>query len=193
MRDSILIDVYDFDFTIYKGDASLDFWKYCIKRHPVLLGLFPLQMLVFLLMKAHLISDEQGKGIFFCFLRFLKDARRDVMGFWEENDKKIVKWFCVKTDEVDSSIVISASPEFLLIPICKKLEVSKLIATNMDIYTGRIYGKNCKGVEKVNRLKYEFDNCVIRRMYSDSLLHDAPLFDLAQEKIHVIYGDCHKI
>ena len=30
------MNVYDFDKTIYDGDASLDFWKFSVKRKPSL-------------------------------------------------------------------------------------------------------------------------------------------------------------
>lgn len=34
------IDVYDFDGTIYDGDSTVDFTRFCLRRHPgVLAGL----------------------------------------------------------------------------------------------------------------------------------------------------------
>ena len=30
----MLIDVYDFDGTIYDGDSTVDLVKFCIRRHP---------------------------------------------------------------------------------------------------------------------------------------------------------------
>ena len=40
MRDNAM-NVYDFDKTIYRGDSTMDFWRYCLKRYPkaVLAGL----------------------------------------------------------------------------------------------------------------------------------------------------------
>ena len=34
----MLIDVYDFDGTIYYGDSTVDLVKFCIRRHPSLLA-----------------------------------------------------------------------------------------------------------------------------------------------------------
>ena len=31
----MLIDVYDFDGTIYDGDSTVDFVRFCLRRHPV--------------------------------------------------------------------------------------------------------------------------------------------------------------
>ena len=28
------IDVYDFDGTIYDGDSTVDFTRFCLRRHP---------------------------------------------------------------------------------------------------------------------------------------------------------------
>ena len=38
------MNVYDFDKTIYDGDASLDFWKYSVKRQPLLVFYLPYQV-----------------------------------------------------------------------------------------------------------------------------------------------------
>ena len=37
----MLIDVYDFDGTIYDGDSTVDLVKFCIRRHPSLLSGLP--------------------------------------------------------------------------------------------------------------------------------------------------------
>ena len=52
----------------------------------------------------------------------------------------------------NTDIIISASPEFLLKPVSKKLKF-KLIATKVDKKRGLFLGKNCYGKEKVKRWK----------------------------------------
>ncbi len=32
------IDVYDFDGTIYDGDSTVDFTRFCLRRHPAVPG-----------------------------------------------------------------------------------------------------------------------------------------------------------
>ena len=32
------IDVYDFDGTIYDGDSTVDFTRFCLRRHPAVLA-----------------------------------------------------------------------------------------------------------------------------------------------------------
>ena len=49
-----------------------------------------------------------------------------------------MKWYMKQQKEDD--IIISASPDFLLRPICKRLGIHSLNASNVNIYTGKIEG-----------------------------------------------------
>ena len=46
--------------------------------------------------------------------------------------------------------------------------MKKLIASPVDIRTGKYFGKNCHGAEKVRRLRAEYPDAVIENFYSDS-------------------------
>ena len=85
---------------------------------------------------------------------------------------------------------MSASPEFLLEPICKKLKIQPPIATRVDIYSGTIQGENCKGKEKVHRFRERYPETIICKFYSDSKT-DAPLADIAQEAFLVKTDDVY--
>ena len=52
----MLIDVYDFDGTIYDGDSTVDFSLFCLRRHPALLTALPR----FLLSAARLAAGRIG-------------------------------------------------------------------------------------------------------------------------------------
>ena len=80
--------------------------------------------------------------------------------------------------------MISASPDFLLKPLYKKLGFDILIATEYNNYS--IVGKNCKGVEKLNRLN-NLGAFHVLAFYSDSL-SDKPLFDIADKKFSIVKG-----
>ncbi|MDE6357601.1 MAG: haloacid dehalogenase-like hydrolase, partial [Eubacteriales bacterium] len=84
-------------------------------------------------------------------------------------------------------IIISASPEFLLKPICEKLGIKYLIASKVDKKTGKYEGLNCYGAEKVIRLNKEMPNTEIREFYSDSF-SDEPLAELA-DKSYIVLGE----
>ena len=73
------MNVYDFDKTIYDGDASLDFWKYSVKRQPLLVFYLPYQVFSAILFKSKLISRKQFKERFFSFLKSVHSL--DLNGF----------------------------------------------------------------------------------------------------------------
>ena len=84
-------------------------------------------------------------------------------------------------------VVISASPEFLLRPICEKLEIHTLIASRVDPKSGHYTGENCHGRQKVLRYREVFSHLPICEFYSDSL-SDTPLAELAEESFIVKKG-----
>lgn len=68
----------------------------------------------------------------------------------------------------------------MLEPICRKLKIKHLIASNVDKRSGEYSGVNCHGKEKVKRFYREFGNGKINRFYSDSK-SDTPLAKLADK------------
>ena len=104
--------------------------------------------------------------------------------FWDENAEHIKEWYLLQQREDD--VVISASPEFLLRPICRRLGIHYLLASVVDKRTGMYYGLNCYGEEKVRRFRQTFDG-EIDAFYSDSF-SDAPLANLAK-RAYLVDGD----
>ena len=80
----------------------------------------------------------------------------------------------------------------MLKPICIELKVHDLIASKADAKTGRFLGENCKGTEKVKRLKNKYSDLKVRAMYTDSY-SDQPLIDLAIGSYIVRGNDINKI
>ena len=105
--------------------------------------------------------------------------------FWLENERRLEDWYI--RQRRDDDLIISASPEFLLAPICDKLHV-RLIATRMDPYTGQIKGRNCHGKEKVRRFLELYPADSVDCFYSDSLC-DSPMAALAKKAFLVDDGD----
>ena len=178
------INVYDFDMTIYQGDSTVDFHRRCALRCPrVFLDQFA-SIWWLLGMKLGLVEKTRAKERFYRFLSFLPDPEAEVEAFWAANQHKIYAWY-LEQHEADD-LVISASPEFLLEPVCARLHVG-LIASRVDPHTGKTEGQNCRGAEKAARLLAEHPEAQIRRFYSDSL-SDAPLAALAEQAYFVKRG-----
>lgn len=178
-----MINVYDFDKTIYDGDSSIDFFAFCIKKNKKCLLIIPHIFISMICYKLKIINKESFKSVFFSFIKYFNNIEIIVDEFWENNEWKIKKFY--KKKHKKSDYIISASPEFLLKTISKKLSFN-LIATQIDATTGKIVGKNCYGMEKVNRLR-ELGINKCNEFYSDSL-SDLPLRKISK-KGYIVKGE----
>ncbi|MBQ6494976.1 MAG: haloacid dehalogenase-like hydrolase [Bacilli bacterium] len=181
-----MINIYDFDGTIYDGDSTVDFFLFCLRKKPYLIIIFPFIFFWFILYYFSFISKTKMKEKVYYFLRFFSNIDLEIKEFWELNYKKIKKFYLGKKHNND--VIISASPYFLLKPICDKLKVKKLIASNVSKFTGKYDGVNCSGEEKVIRLNKEFNNINVNEVYSDSY-SDIPIFKLGKKAYLVRKND----
>ena len=172
------INLYDFDGTIYNGDSSVDFFKFCTKKNPQIKKLYFKIFINLLKYKSKNMTITEFKEQTFSFLKYLNNQEELVQEFWQINKNKVKKFYLDQKDH-SKDIIISASPYFLLKPICNELKVKDLIASDVDIKTGHFNKPNNRGEIKVNNLKLKYPNAQIISMYSDSF-HDKPLLDLAE-------------
>lgn len=179
------MNVYDFDKTIYAGDSTLDFYFFSLKKSPMLIRFLPIQIIGFIKYMFGMYSKLQFKEKFYSFLKGIKDVDSIVELFWNENQDKIKDWYLNSKEESD--VIISASPEFLLNNICRRIGIKHLIASEVNKNTGICEGENCYGEEKVLRFKKYFEKGEIKKFYSDSL-SDAPISLMASER-YIVTGN----
>lgn len=180
--DNMKINLYDFDKTIYDGDSSMDFIMYCMYYYPKLYFRIPKIIFAAIKYKLKIIEKTQMKEVIFGFLKYIPDVDKMVKNFWDSHEAYI-KDFYLEKDHKDD-VIISASPEFLLEPITKKLKVKKMIASVVDKKTGKFTGKNCHGEEKVRRLNEVYKKYEVMESYSDSKV-DIPILKLAKKAYYV--------
>lgn len=178
----IVMNVYDFDKTIYNGDSTVDFFWFALRHKPLVIRYVPKQIFGFFLYGIKRITKTKLKEYFFSFLSGI-DAERMAERFWDKNHHKIYKWYLYR--QASDDIVISASPEFLLKPICERLRIQYLIASKVNPETGEFFGENCYADEKVRRLAKEYNITHIDEFYSDSC-SDLPLAQIADKAFLVI-------
>ena len=171
------MNVYDFDKTIYNGDATLDFWRFCLRRSPGVWLALPWQLLSAARYALQIWEKTRFKEGFYCFLPYVKNVDKAVEDFWRQQEQKLYPWYLAQKTGED--VVISASPEFLLSPICEKLGVHAVIASRVDKHTGKYTGKNCYGEEKPKRFARQFPLAAVDGFYTDSL-SDLPMLLAAQ-------------
>ena len=175
------MNVYDFDKTIYDGDSSVDFYKFSLKKYPSLIKYWPRQAKAALQYKLGKISKTDMKTVFYDFFKGIPDMDVHVGEFWMEHEQNLKMWYLEQ--KKDDDLIISASPEFLLRPVCKKLDVD-LIASIVDPRNGNNLRENCFGAEKVRRMKEKYRMEDMDEFYSDSYSDD-PLAQYASESFFV--------
>ncbi len=179
------MNIYDFDGTLYGGDSTLDFILYSLKKHPTLVRFLPGIGWKFAKYACKSIDKTTFKqGLYHLFSGY--DAEGLLEEFWDAHQHKIFPWYPGQQETTD--IVISASPEFLLRPICKRLGIRHLIASRVDVKTGKYTGQNCWGPEKVDRLKEELGITHCGKFFSDRY-SDQPLADIADEAFLIVKGE----
>ena len=179
------MNIYDFDGTLYDGDSTFDFLKYSIKKYPKLIRFLPgigwAGTLYFLKRLEKTNAKERFYRIFTGY-----DAEGLLEEFWDAHQHKIYHWYPGQQEETD--IVISASPEFLLKPICARLGIKTLMASRVDPRTGKYTGLNCWGDEKVRRLEEQTGITSCDKFFSDSY-SDTPLANITTEAFLIKKGE----
>lgn len=178
------MNIYDFDHTIYRGDCTLDFWLYCVKKHPIILQTLPRTLITAVRLQIGKCGRETFKSTFYGFLQWIPNIENDIESFWECHLQKIMPWYLKQKRPND--LIISASPDFLISVACTQLGV-RWLASPVDKKTGCLLGANCRGEEKVRRLLQEYPQAQVESFYSDSI-SDAPLAELAKDAYIVKKG-----
>lgn len=179
------MNVYDFDKTIYKNDSTADFYFYSLRRHPKVLLYLPALTLGYA--KFYIFKKGTKTAFKEKVMKFASctDLEKDLRDFWSSH-KHLIKDYYLKQQREDD-VIISASPEFLLRPICDELGIKHLICSRVNPKTGKFTGLNCHGKEKVVRFEELFSKDSVDEFYSDSL-SDTPMAEIAK-KAFLVKGD----
>lgn len=186
--------IFDVDFTITKRETLLEFYLFMVKKHPILIFHAPMALISSFLFLIGFMKAKTSKQIFLEFINGITDEKMDsiVDEFYKNRLSKILYKDAINEIKKLKSLgykiyLISASPEFYLNTLYNIKEVDKIIGSvflkKNGKYSNKMNGNNCKGNEKVIRLKkylksenieVDFKNSY---MFSDSL-SDLPLLRL---------------
>lgn len=181
MKTEYQVNIYDFDKTLFPYDSGTLFWLFCIRRNPLLLLLLPLQLRRGFALLTEKCSVTEFKNSFFVFIRFI-DIDKSVRDFWDKYEHLIRSYYL--SDSLPN-VVISASPDFLLEEISRRVGFDYLICTRHERRTGHVLGVNCRREEKVRRFHAELPGAQAVEVFSDSLKQDTPIFRLGK-KCHLV-------
>ena len=173
------MNVFDFDNTIYRGESTIDFFRFCIRKKPSLIRYLPAIFWQLLRYKCGVIPAEtiiaRGERVLRCFLQEIRDIDALVKEFWDRNEHKIKDQFRDMLCEDD--LILSGSCEILLAEICSRIGVQKYIGTRVNLDACRVEFL-CYHENKVKAFLEHYPTETIDRFYSDSI-HDLPLAQLA--------------
>lgn len=173
------MNLYDFDDTIYDGDTTKDIILYSLKKYP--------SKVIKSLLKAKKLYSQYKKGQI--KFKFVKEAALSFLFDIDNLNDYITKFVLSHMDRIKpyylkqrrtDDIVISASYELWIVPFCHRLGIKNVIATRVDDY-GKIIGENCKGMEKINRLRATMPNVKIDYAFSDDIKNDLPMLQYAKK------------
>lgn len=186
--------IFDIDYTITKKETLMELFKYVVKKDLNNIKYLPRALYSGLMYYIKVYDEKEVKQ---CFLKFIDGVdERDlvilVKNFYKDVLEKILYKDAIEMirklkGEGYKVYLISASPEFYLKEFYAIKEVDMIIGTRFTMNSGKFIrkmdGYNCKGEEKVRRLKEVLKKENIKvdyknsYMFSDSL-SDKPLLDL---------------
>lgn len=205
----IKLAIFDIDYTITKKETLMEFFKYIIKQDKRNIKFLPRAIYCGLMYGIKVYDEKRVKEGFLKFIDGIEEKRLAelVKNFYNDRLKNILYKDALDMMKKLKSegyyiFLISASPEFYIKEFYAIEEVDKIIGTRFNIENGTfkrvMQGANCKGEEKVRRLKevlkeenmeVDFKNSY---MFSDSL-SDKPLLDLVGNPYLINYKKKHEI
>ena len=173
------MDVFDFDNTIYDGESSFDFFKFCMRKKPSLVKHMP--KIAAMLLKYKTGTVDKSEVARFCgemlvVLAKNADELNDALDkFWAVNRDKLKPFMLSLLKEGD--VIISASPSFMFESIKQYLNGADIIATEVDLTSMKIKTL-CYGENKVLEFKKKYPSIIPDNYYTDNL-NDTPMLELA--------------
>ncbi len=177
--------LFDFDGTLYKYDSILSFCLFYYQKKPWRVWRVVIQVFSWFFWKLGLRDTREFKARFICFIA--KDSAGEIeriaTEFWNKsssfNPKLLTELQTCQANKV-LPVVVSASPDLFILPACQNLGIKHVIATSLHVTEkGYSLGENCRGEEKIKRLRDVFPTHTIHVAYSDNS-DDFALLQLAE-------------
>ena len=174
------MNVFDFDNTIYDGESTLDLFFFYIVRKPWLVKH------LFTILKAFARYEKGDVSLSEIIERYVpmveKDALRvfdfenDPKVFWDKHEKKIKPIY--NELRSDDDLIITASPDFNIEEICRRLGIKRHLTSRIDRETGKILFVNIRE-NKIKAYEEAYGDIPIENFYTDSPENDKWLIEKA--------------
>ena len=199
--------IFDVDYTITKRETLAEFYFFMLRKNPKYIKYLPKSIFSSIFYIFKIYDASKAKKTFIRFIDGIEENKMKeiVKEFYEKRLSKILYKDAIDTIKKMKAkgykiYLISASAEFYLSEFYNIKEVDKVIGTRFikenGLHRNQMLGENCKGEEKVRRLKevllkgnidVDFESSY---MFSDSL-SDLPLFNLVGHPYLINYKKTH--
>ena len=175
------MNVFDFDNTIYNGESTLDLFFYYIVRKPWLVKHIGTVLKAFARYKKGDVALPEVIERYIPMVE--KDALRvfdfenDPKKFWDKHERKIKPLY--NELRSDDDLIITASPDFSVEEICRRLGIKRWLTSRVDRETGKILFANIRE-NKIKAFREAYGDAEIDNFYTDSPENDAWLIDIAR-------------
>lgn len=196
--DSPAIVAFDFDGTLTVRDSYSAFLRWRCGQRRYLTGMAKLAPAA----TSYLLHRDRGRLKATLTTEFLAGIKREAL---EEEAKAFARKFAQDLLRPDAlatwrwwrareatMVIVTASPEIIVAPFARALGASALLGTQLKYdrrgrVTGAFTGPNCRGPEKVNRLRAHFGADVrLAAAYGDTS-GDRQMLQIAQEKGYRVF------
>lgn len=174
------MNVFDFDNTIYDGESTLDMFFFYIVRKPWLIKHLGTVLKAFARYKKGDVSLPEVIERYIPMVE--KDALRvfdfenDPQIFWDKHEKKIKPLY--NELRSDDDLIITASPDFSMEEICRRLGIRRWLTSRVDKQNGKILFANIRE-NKIKAYEEAYGDTPIDNFYTDSPENDAWLIEKA--------------
>jgi phosphatidylglycerophosphatase C len=192
------IVAFDFDGTLTTHDSFTAFLRWKAKPSGYALGL--IRLLPHIL--DYGVRRDRGRLKAAAAARFLGGTPVETLAAEAEQFAMLFAQSMLRPDAVQAwrnwraqgafTVIVTASPEVTVRPFARALGADLLIGTKLALddagrVTGKFDGKNCRGAEKVVRLKQAFgEDVVLAAAYGDTS-GDREMLRIAEEKCYRLF------
>ena len=192
------IVAFDFDGTLTTNDSFTAFLRWKAKPSGYALGLVGLLPHIL----AYGVRRDRGRLKAAAAARFLGGTPLETLAAEAEQFAMEFAQSMLRPDAVQAwrnwraqgafTVIVTASPDVIVRPFARALGADLLIGTRLAVdeagrVTGRFDGKNCRGPEKVVRLKEAFgEDVVLAAAYGDTS-GDREMLRIAEEKCYRLF------
>lgn len=172
---------FDFDDTLYRGESSIDYVLFMIKKNKKIILWIPKILFGLIQYKLCLISKEKIENQINDFLKFVikdkEEIANQVREFWEKFSRNLNQEL-INTITNDD-VIITASPSFLIEGIKNRLGTANLICSEFDLDKKCVLYFNF-GENKVKKFYEVHGNSKIECFYTDSY-NDKSMMDISDK------------